>query len=125
MLWEGIFPPRPQTGRTPGTWEEKVKAMADTADRTESKPVKAVKKEEKKPEKKVEKKGADSDKPNPIRQLIDFISDVRRELKKVSWPTRADTMASTWIIIALTFIVSVYLFFCDSILQLLMRLAFA
>ncbi|MCC6158178.1 MAG: preprotein translocase subunit SecE [Deltaproteobacteria bacterium] len=99
--------------------------MAGPADRTESKPVKAVKKEEKKPEKKVEKKGADSDKPGPVRQLIDFLSDVRRELKKVSWPTRADTMASTWIIIALTFIVSVYLFFCDSILQLLMRLAFA
>ncbi len=99
--------------------------MAETADKTEIKSVKAAKKEEKKPEKKVEKKAAGDGKPNPIRQLIDFLSDVRRELKKVSWPTRADTMASTWIIIALTFMVSVYLFFCDSILQMLMRLAFA
>lgn len=90
----------------------------DKAEKTE-KSDKAVKSA-----KPVKKKNEDA-KPNPIKQLIDFLGDVRRELKKVSWPTRADTMASTWVIITVTFVISIYLFFCDSILQFLMSLAFA
>ncbi len=64
-------------------------------------------------------------KPNPLRQLIDFLSDVKRELKKVAWPTRSDTLASTWVVITITFIFSLFVFFCDSILMFLMSLAFA
>ncbi|MBZ0272010.1 preprotein translocase subunit SecE [bacterium] len=59
----------------------------------------------------------DEKKPGPFRQLVDFIADVRRELRKVAWPTRQDTLASTWVVIVITIVFSVFLFLCDSVLM--------
>jgi len=44
------------------------------------------------------------------------LSDVRGELKKVSFPTRAETVGSTTVVIVFCIIMSLYLSFVDSIL---------
>ncbi len=45
-----------------------------------------------------------------------FITDVRGELKKVSFPTRAETIGSTTVVIVFCIIMSVYLSVVDSFL---------
>ena len=45
-----------------------------------------------------------------------FLSDVRGELKKVSFPTRAETVGSTTVVIVFCIIVSLYLSVIDSFL---------
>ncbi|MDP8224594.1 MAG: preprotein translocase subunit SecE [Candidatus Lernaella stagnicola] len=37
-----------------------------------------------------------------------FLREVRAELRKVSWPSREVTIASTWVVIAICFIFAVY-----------------
>jgi len=55
-----------------------------------------------------------------VRKFIDsireFLNDVRGELKKVSFPTRAETIGSTTVVIVFCIIMSLYLSFVDSIL---------
>ncbi|MDZ4856486.1 MAG: preprotein translocase subunit SecE [Nitrospirota bacterium] len=50
---------------------------------------------------------------DPIRE---FLFDVRGELKKVSFPTRAETIGSTTVVIVFCIIMSLYLSFVDSVL---------
>jgi preprotein translocase subunit SecE len=45
-----------------------------------------------------------------------FITDVRGELKKVSFPTRAETVGSTTVVIVFCILVSLYLSVIDSFL---------
>jgi preprotein translocase subunit SecE len=45
-----------------------------------------------------------------------FITDVRGELKKVSFPTRAETIGSTTVVIVFCVIMSLYLSVIDSFL---------
>ncbi len=45
-----------------------------------------------------------------------FLTDVRGELKKVSFPTRAETVGSTTVVIVFCIIVSLYLSVIDSFL---------
>ena len=53
---------------------------------------------------------------NFIDSIREFFSDVRGELKKVSFPTRAETIGSTAVVIVFCIIMSLYLSFVDSIL---------
>ncbi|HSF67227.1 MAG TPA: preprotein translocase subunit SecE [Nitrospiraceae bacterium] len=46
----------------------------------------------------------------------EFFSDVIGELKKVSFPTRAETVGSTTVVIVFCIIMSLYLSFVDSVL---------
>jgi preprotein translocase subunit SecE len=46
-----------------------------------------------------------------------FITDVRAELKKVSFPTRAETIGSTTVVIVFCVLMSLYLSAVDSILS--------
>jgi preprotein translocase subunit SecE len=48
--------------------------------------------------------------------IREFFIDVRGELKKVSFPTRAETVGSTTVVIVFCIIMSLYLSFVDSIL---------
>jgi preprotein translocase subunit SecE len=48
--------------------------------------------------------------------IREFINDVRGELKKVSFPTRAETIGSTTVVIVFCIIMSLYLSFVDSVL---------
>lgn len=45
-----------------------------------------------------------------------FVTDVRGELKKVSFPTRAETVGSTTVVIVFCIIMSLYLSVIDSFL---------
>ena len=53
---------------------------------------------------------------NFINSIQEFFSDVRGELRKVSFPTRAETIGSTTVVIVFCIIMSLYLSFVDSIL---------
>ena len=53
---------------------------------------------------------------NFISSIQEFFSDVRGELKKVSFPTRAETIGSTTVVIVFCIIMSLYLSFVDSVL---------
>lgn len=48
--------------------------------------------------------------------IVEFLSDVRSELKKVSFPTRVETMGSTTVVLIFCILMSLYLSFVDSIL---------
>ena len=52
-----------------------------------------------------------------------FLREVKIELKKVTWPTRKETMASTAVVIILVFIVSAFLGLVDMGLSALIGLA--
>ncbi len=53
---------------------------------------------------------------NFIGSIQEFFNDVRGELKKVSFPTRAETIGSTTVVIVFCIIMSLYLSFVDSVL---------
>ena len=48
--------------------------------------------------------------------IVDFLSDVRSELKKVSYPTKNETLGSTTVVLIFCVIMSMYLSFVDSLL---------
>ncbi|HJM43018.1 MAG: preprotein translocase subunit SecE [Nitrospinota bacterium] len=47
------------------------------------------------------------------KQSIDFLRDVRSEVKKVTWPTRKETLASTGVVVIAVLIVAIYLGLVD------------
>lgn len=49
---------------------------------------------------------------------IQFYQDVRSELRKVTFPTRKETIASTAVVITVVFIIAIYLGMVDFILSL-------
>lgn len=51
-----------------------------------------------------------------------FLLDARAELKKVTWPTRKQTLASTMVVIVVVFIVSTFLGLVDFGLVKLIKL---
>ncbi len=48
--------------------------------------------------------------------IVEFISDVRGELKKVSFPTSQETIGSTTVVIVFCIIMSMYLSVVDAFL---------
>ncbi|HEY3295985.1 MAG TPA: preprotein translocase subunit SecE [bacterium] len=50
-------------------------------------------------------------------KLITYLTQVRAEMSKVSWPTRAEMMESTRIILVLSFILAIAVFAVDRILS--------
>jgi preprotein translocase subunit SecE len=52
--------------------------------------------------------------------INEFLTDVRSELKKISYPTRSETIGSTTVVIVLVVIVSVFLALTDLLLVRLM-----
>ena len=48
--------------------------------------------------------------------VVEFLSDVRSELKKVSYPTKSETIGSTTVVLLFCVIMSMYLSFVDSLL---------
>jgi preprotein translocase subunit SecE len=47
--------------------------------------------------------------PNFIRQAMEFLREVKVELKKVTWPTRQQTTGTTIVVIIFVFIVAAFL----------------
>jgi preprotein translocase subunit SecE len=58
---------------------------------------------------------------NPVGRLQSFLTECWAEVKKVHWPTRAETRAATIAVIIGVAIVSVYLGAVDFLLSMLVR----
>jgi preprotein translocase subunit SecE len=57
-------------------------------------------------------------KPNPF----EFVQEVRAEGAKVAWPTRRETLITSGLVIALSFVAGVFFLFTDAIIRLLLSL---
>jgi preprotein translocase subunit SecE len=57
-----------------------------------------------------------------MQKITTFLESVKIELGKVTWPTRKETVATTGVVVMITFLISLYLGGCDIILSKLMRL---
>ncbi|GAB6061661.1 preprotein translocase subunit SecE [Deferrisoma palaeochoriense] len=57
-----------------------------------------------------------------IEKLKVFLREAKVELKKVTWPDRKVTTASTVVVLVVTFVVGIYLGVVDALLNQLFRL---
>jgi preprotein translocase subunit SecE len=57
-----------------------------------------------------------------IQKIRQFLSQAKAELKKVTWPTPKQTMASTSVVIIIVFVVAIYLGIIDYGLAKLVKL---
>ena len=48
--------------------------------------------------------------------VVEFLTEVRSELKKVSFPSRKETVGATTVVLIFCFIMSLYLSFVDTFL---------
>ncbi len=53
---------------------------------------------------------------------VEFFKQVRSEAKKVTWPTRQETVSSTIAVFIMVVIASLFLFFADQALSFIVRL---
>ncbi|MBN1938775.1 MAG: preprotein translocase subunit SecE [Candidatus Aminicenantes bacterium] len=56
-----------------------------------------------------------SDKPRWYKRLGTFLREARAELKKVTWPSKAEVVNTTIVVIILTVFFGFYLFFMDAV----------
>ena len=61
---------------------------------------------------------------NVFTRSVQFLREVKIELKKVTWPSRKQTMGSTLVVIVLVFIISVFLGIVDIGLSTVIRAVF-
>lgn len=61
---------------------------------------------------------------NLLEKSLQFLREVKVELKKVTWPTRKQTMGSTLVVIILVMIISLFLGVVDVGLSTLVRVVF-
>ena len=66
-------------------------------------------------------RGANSQEKNFIQKSAQFLREVKVELKKVTWPTRKQTLGSTVVVIVLVIIISLFLGLVDMGLSSLIR----
>jgi preprotein translocase subunit SecE len=50
-----------------------------------------------------------------------FLDDVKAELHRVTWPTRKETISTTWVVVFIVFLIAFYLGLCDVILARVMK----
>ena len=89
---------------------EKEKMNRDGAEEKakETKPAKADKE-------KAKAKADKEKKPGVGKRIARFFRELRSELKKVSWPTRADTLKKTGIVIVCVIVVGIIVWIFDGI----------
>ena len=56
-------------------------------------------------------------KTNPL----EFVQQVRREVAKVTWPSRKETITSTVMVFIFVFIAAIFFFLVDQLLAVLVR----
>ena len=56
-----------------------------------------------------------------MNKIKKFFSEVKFEMKKVSWPTWTELKGSTFVVIYFSIIISLFLFFIDRILSTMMQ----
>ncbi len=57
-----------------------------------------------------------------LRRLIQFLKEVKVETRKVTWPSRRDTLAGTAVVLMIVFITAFYLGIVDFILSQLIKI---
>ena len=55
---------------------------------------------------------------------VDLLIETEMELKKVSWPTREESMSATWVVIFVTLLITFTLFAFDFVLQRIFGMIF-
>jgi preprotein translocase subunit SecE len=55
-----------------------------------------------------------------IKKVITYFSDVKTEMSKVSWPTRAELIESTRLVLVLSLILAILVFISDRFLSMLL-----
>ena len=50
-----------------------------------------------------------------------FLDDVMAELHRVTWPTRKETISTTWVVVFIVLLIAFYLGLCDVILARVMK----
>jgi preprotein translocase subunit SecE len=55
-----------------------------------------------------------------MQKITEYIKNVRTEMAKVSWPSRNEVMAATWLVLGLSLVVSLFVFACDKVLNLIL-----
>jgi preprotein translocase subunit SecE len=59
-----------------------------------------------------------------IQKLTKFLSDVKNEMSKVSWPTRSELKGQTIIVIVVSLFFAAFIFVIDHILSRLLSLIY-
>jgi len=59
-----------------------------------------------------------------IKKLQQFIENVKKEMAKVTWPTRDELMNSSIIVVVVSALFAVYVFFADLIISKLVELLY-
>jgi len=59
---------------------------------------------------------------HPIKNTLDFLSEVKSEISKVTWPTRDEVTKLTLIVVAVSLIVGLYLGGLDYLFTKLLEL---
>lgn len=52
----------------------------------------------------------------------EFLQEVRDEAKKVTWPTRKETMITTGMVLLMVFVASIFFLIADQIIAFMLRL---
>ncbi|HEV2494721.1 MAG TPA: preprotein translocase subunit SecE [Terriglobia bacterium] len=58
---------------------------------------------------------------NAWQRLREYVSDVRVEMKRVTWPSRQEIYGTTVMVILTTFLFGFYFYICDGIFSVLSR----
>jgi len=58
----------------------------------------------------------------PGQESLDFIMDSRVEVRKVVWPTRAETMQSTLVVMGMVVVMAILMWFLDAVLMWVVRM---
>ena len=82
--------------------------VASTGSAPDAKPSKAPAKAEKKPEKASDKK------PGPLRRLRNYLGDVRSEMRRVVWPSKAELKSYSVAIIFMLIVFGIVIWLVDS-----------
>ena len=56
-----------------------------------------------------------------LQKIIRFLSEAKVELKRVTWPTTKQTLASTTVVIVIVFIIAIFLGIIDFVLAKLVK----
>ncbi len=59
-----------------------------------------------------------------FRKINKFLQEVRQEMSKVSWPTREELKGTTLIVIALTLVITIFIWITDKVLEGLLNFIF-
>ncbi len=52
---------------------------------------------------------------------VEYLRQVRNEMKKVTWPSRQETMVSMIAVFIMVFLASTFMFFSDQVISYLVR----